>query len=99
MAQGIQHRVILVGVEPGLRGPLEAAVQARGGSVTADCADAPSACRAAAARPDESHLFLVGEADPTRVAALTAALPGQPVLALLPAGGGLTAAVALQRAG
>src|SRR5215218_6684013 len=99
MPQGIQHRVILVAVAPGLRVPIEAALKARAARVAAECPTVPLAIQAAQKQPEDTHLFLVGDADPARVAALGKALPGQPVLALLPAGSGLPATFALQRAG
>jgi pilus assembly protein CpaE len=101
MAQGVQHRVVLVGVD-GLQAALRSALEQRGAVVAAVCADLTAARTEALAHPAESHLFVVhlpGDVDVSRLAALTSAAPGQPVVVLLPPGADLARFMAVQRAG
>lgn len=99
MPQGLQHRVVLVGLSPD-RPAVEAALRGRAGEL-ADAADLDGALREAAARPGEPLLFLVAvpPGGAAGLARLTAAAPGQPVIALLPPGADLAALLAAQRAG
>jgi pilus assembly protein CpaE len=98
----VQHRIVLAGVDDGLQPALKQALRLRAADVSAVCADLPAAQAEALAHPADGHLFIVKlgpDADLTRLAALTSQLPGQPVLALLPAGTDLARVVAVQRAG
>jgi pilus assembly protein CpaE len=102
MVRGVQHRVVLVGVDAGLQPALRQALQLRAGTVAAVCADLPAAQAEGLAHPRDVHLFIVHlppDANLDRLGALTSVLPGQPVMALLPAGADLNRVVAVQRAG
>lgn len=102
MPQGVQHRIVLVGVEDALQPVIRTALRQRAAEPVAVCADVTCALDEALAHPGEGHLFLVqlapGE-DPGRLAKLTTTLPGQPVLALLPATTDMSRLLATQRAG
>src|SRR3954469_16285662 len=98
MPHGLSHRVVLVGVEPALQPALRAALAQRSAAVAAICADVECARADALGNPEAANLF-VAQLDPPRLAALTAALPGQPVVALLPPGAGVADVVEAQRAG
>ncbi len=102
MPQGVQHRVVLVGVEGGLEPALRAALQSRGAQPAAVCADLPAARAEALAHPGDNHLFIVQlgkEVPPGRISLLTSVLPGQPVLALTPGDAGVAQVLEAQRAG
>lgn len=102
MAQGVQHRIILVGVDSTLRGALSTVLESRAAQPTMTCPDLSSACREARAHPEQAHLFIVQLADrdsASHLSSLTGALPGQPVLVLLPPGADLASVVGAQRAG
>lgn len=102
MPQGVQHRVVLVGVEDALQAPLRDALRQRSAEPAAVCPDLAAARAEARARAGDAHLFIVRVADgedPARLASLTGGAPGQPVMALLPPGSDLTALLAAQRAG
>jgi pilus assembly protein CpaE len=102
MPQGVQHRVVLVGVDGGVRPALGRALQQRGAEPAAVCADLAAARAEGLAHPGDVHLFVVQLApgsDPARLGLLTSVLPGQPVLALLPPGADLAALINAQRAG
>jgi pilus assembly protein CpaE len=101
MAQGVQHRVVLVGVED-LQPALRSALEQRGAAVSAVCPDLATARAEALAHPAEAHLFIVhlpAGVEVSRLAGLTSAVPGQPVVVLLPAGADLARFMAVQRAG
>src|SRR5947208_2340331 len=97
MPTGVFQRVFLVAVEPALQPALRAALARRSTEVVA-CADADAARAEALANPGSAHLF-IAQLDGPRLAALTAALPGQPVVALLPPGAGVAQVIEAQRAG
>jgi pilus assembly protein CpaE len=98
MPPGLPHRVVLVAVEPALEPALRAALARRSVGVAASCADAEAARAEALAGPGAAHLF-IAQLDARRLAALTAALPGQPVVALLPPGAGVAEILEAQRSG
>jgi pilus assembly protein CpaE len=102
MPQGIQHRIVLVGVDGALEPALRAALRGRALAPAAVCADLDAARDEALRRPGDAHLFIVqfgpGD-DPSWLSVLTGSLPGQPVLALLPPGADLAKLLAAQRAG
>lgn len=101
MPQAIQHRVVLVGGDDALNATLQASLRTRAADVAARCPDLSAARQEAARHPGRAHLFLVHLAgtDVAPLAAFTAALPGQPVVALLAPGGDLHQLLAAQRAG
>jgi pilus assembly protein CpaE len=102
MARGVQHRIVLVGVDDSLQAALRQALQMRAGVVAAVSPDLSAAQTEALAHPSNVHLFIVHlspGADLDRLGALTSVLPGQPVMALVPAGAELARVVAIQRAG
>src|SRR5262249_37426367 len=88
------------GLEPGARPAVEQVLRSRGAEPTA-VADFAAAMREAEARPGEPRLFVarVPSAGSDDLARLTAAAPGQPVIALLPPGADVAALLAAQRAG
>lgn len=98
MPSGPPYRAILVAVEPALQPALRAALARRSAEVAACCADAEAARTAALASGAAMHL-LIAQLDARRLAALTTALPGQPVIALLPPGAAVADVVEAQRAG
>lgn len=98
MPQGIQHRVVLVGVEQALEPAIRAALSQRAVESVTVHEDVPSAVADALARPGVAHLFIV-QLSSAGIAALTSTLPGQPVLALLPEGASVAQVVDAQRAG
>jgi pilus assembly protein CpaE len=98
----LQHRVILVGRDDALQSALESALRQRAATVAAVCPDLASARAEAQSHPGHVHLFIVhlaAEPDLGRLATLTSALPGQPVIVLLPPGADLARMIAAQRAG
>src|SRR5262245_58808998 len=97
MPQGTQHRVVLVGLEPAARSAVGAALRGRGAEPAA-VEGLADALRQAEAHLGETHLF-IAQLPPDGLAHLTAAVPGQPVIALLPAGADVAALLAAQRAG
>ena len=100
MPQGVQHRVVLVGVDDSLQSALKLALQRRAAEPAALCPDLPAARTEALAHSTDVHLFIVQlapGADPARLGLLTSVLPGQPVLVMLPQGADLPAMVAAQR--
>jgi pilus assembly protein CpaE len=102
MAQGVQHRVVLVGVEEDLQSVVRNALRARGAVSTLFCPDLLAARAEALAHPSDSHLFIVqlsGQTEPGRLSVLTSVLPGQPVLALAPSGASVAQVLEAQRAG
>jgi Flp pilus assembly CpaE family ATPase/CheY-like chemotaxis protein len=102
MQRGVQHRIVLAGVEDSLQPALKQALRARGADVAAVCADLPSTQAEALSHPADGHLIIAQlgpQVDLDRLAALTSVLPGQPVMVLLPAGADLARVVAVQRAG
>lgn len=102
MPQGVQHRVVLVGVEDALQGPLRAALRQRSAEPAVVCADLAAARAEARAHAGDAHLFIVrlpDGSDPASLAVLTASAPGQPTMALLPPGSDLAQLLAAQRAG
>src|SRR4051812_17548737 len=98
----MRHRVVLVGVDDAMQPALRSALQARSAEPASCCADVQEGRDFALRLPGEAHLFIVqlapGE-DPNRLTTITGSLPGQPVVALLPAGSDLGRLVAAQRAG
>lgn len=101
MAQGVQHRVLLVNVESALQPAVREALRSRSAEPANNHPDVGSAWADALAHPGDAHLFIVQlavGADPAGVGKLTASLPGQPVLVLL-AGADLPRLLAVQRAG
>ena len=102
MPQGVQHRIVCVGLAAEVFASLTPLLRARGGEPAASCPDLASAREDAGAYPAESHLFIVHVApdlDLARLAALPVSFPGQPVLALLPGGTDIPRVLAAQRAG
>src|SRR5690348_4575278 len=102
MPQGVHHRVVLVGVEDGLQSSIRDTLRLRGAEPATVCADLPAARAEALAHPSDTHLFIVQlseRLEAARLSALTSVLPGQPVLALLPANAGVVQVVEAQRAG
>jgi pilus assembly protein CpaE len=102
MPQGVQHRIVCVGLAQEVFTSLTPLLHARGGEADVVCSDLVSARADAEGHPAESHLFVVHVApdlDLARLAALTARFPGQPVLALLPGGTDIPRVLATQRAG
>ena len=102
MPQGVQHRVVCVGLAEEVFASLTPLLRARGSDCAHSFADLASATADAEAHPAESHLFIVHvppDLDLTRLAALTARFPGQPVLTLLPGGSDIPRVLAAQRAG
>jgi pilus assembly protein CpaE len=102
MPQGVQHRIVLVGVEDALQPLIRAALSQRLAEPAVGCRDLTAALDEAHAHPTDAHLFIVqlsAEEDPARLSALTGSLPGQPVMVLLPVGADLARLLAAQRAG
>jgi pilus assembly protein CpaE len=102
MPQGVQHRVVLVGVESDLEATLRSALRSRGAEVAAVCPDLPAARAEALANPGDTHLFITrlsDRLDPGRLSLLTSVLPGQPVVALAPEGASVAQVLQAQRAG
>src|SRR5262245_1976168 len=82
MAQGVQHRVVLVNVEEALQSAVRSALRARGAAPTLVCSDLPTARGEALAHPGDTHLFIVqlsSQLEAGRLSVLTSVLPGQPV--------------------
>src|SRR5262245_29823139 len=82
MAQSLTHRVVLVAVDAALEPEVRAALARRSADVAASCPDVAAARAEAFSSPAAQHLF-VAQLDAAHLAALTAALPGQPVVVLL----------------
>src|SRR5262245_57175690 len=102
MPRGVQHRVVLVGVDDALQPAVRAALRVRAAEPAAVCANLDRARREASAHAGDAHHFIVriaSEADLTALAGLTSSTPGQPVMALLPEGSDLQRLLAAQRAG
>src|SRR5204862_2363487 len=102
MSNALQHRTVLVGVDADLESSLRQALRARQASPAAVCLDLEAARQEALLHPGAAHLFLVplgGEGELAALSEFTAALPGQPVVALLPPGATVPMVLAAQRAG
>src|SRR5262249_34865514 len=102
MPQGVQHRVVLVGVEDDLEPAIRAALRSRRAEPAVVCPDLQAARAEALAHPGDTHLFISQLGDRLMAAPLsllTRALPGQPVLALAPAGASVAQVLEAQRAG
>ncbi len=95
MALPIPHRVLLAGLDAPTASAVQAALRPRGAQPITH--PTPEAALAdALARAGEMHLLI---APAGSVAMLSEALPGQPILAVLPPGAGVQAVLAAQRAG
>lgn len=102
MPQGIQHRIVLVGVHAALQPALRAALGQRVADPVVLCPDLAAAAKEATLHPAETHLFIVeldARSDLSNLAGLTTSFPGQPVLTLLPPGTEMGRLLAVQRAG
>lgn len=102
MPQGVQHRIVLVGVEDALQPAVRAALRQRAAEPARICPDLSTARGEALGHPGETHLFVVrlaADQDPAHISLLTSAVPGQPVMALLPPGSDLNKLLVAQRAG
>ena len=102
MPQGVQHRIVCVGLDRDVLSSLTPLLHARGGAPAVVCPDIDSAQGDAESHAAAAHLFVVQLApgqDLARLANLTTRFPGQPLLALLPAGTDIPLVLATQRAG
>src|SRR4051812_21857330 len=102
MPQGVQHRVVRVGLDREVLSSLMPLLRARGAEPAVICADLVTAHGDAGANPAEAHLFIVqvGAGDDlAALSSLAGGFPGQPILALLPPGADIPRVLAAQRAG
>jgi pilus assembly protein CpaE len=95
----VRHRILLAGINADAGPATAQALRGRTLQPPVSHAGAEEALADALAHSGEMHLIITGPDALSGVAGLTAGLPGQPVLALLPEGAGMPMVLAAQRAG